>query len=347
MEPVGVAIGALGLISLFSTCIEGFQLVEKGKYLGKDFDLLETKFGNQRLRLKAWGQACGLMDSECSDYDSRLDEAELRSNIERTLNHIMITLQNQELLKNKYGLKEHQVIERRFYLADQETAPISWMHLNAATWRDKFYDFKHRIDKTQHQASFTAKARWAIGDKKKFAELVEDLKDLIDDLESLTAFAGFSDIIKRQREIISRKVACMNDIETLTSMEEACEGHVDAVSNAATFRLSQLHQPPSLEEAATIINENTTLETDEADPLTTGLQDWSIPDTQFEQNCDTQQITVHHLLHRVRCHQSASVRIFFDPQPILLINPNGPSSAQFSHRRKNRRRVFRRKSIAI
>lgn len=313
MEPVGVAIGAVGLISLFSTCIEGFQLVEKGKYLGKDFDLLETKFGNQRLRLKAWGQACGLTDSEFDDYDSRLDEAELRSNIERTLNHIMITLQNQELLKNKYGLKEHQVIERRFYLADQETAPIHWMHLNPATWRDKFYDFKHRIDKTQHQASFSAKARWAIGDKKKFAELVDDLKDLIDGLEGLTKF---SDIIKRQREIIARKVASMNDIETLTSMERACEGHVDAVCNAATFRLSQLHEPPSLEEATTVINETTTPETAEAYHLITGLQDWSIPDTQFEQNSDTQQITVYHLLHRVKCHQSASVRLFFDPPTI-------------------------------
>lgn len=105
MEPVGVAIGAIGLVGLFSTCIDGFQLFERGKYLGRDFDLLETKFGNQRVRLKAWGRACGLISTDEYGYDSRLDEAELRANIERTLNHILMILQNGEALMKKYGLK--------------------------------------------------------------------------------------------------------------------------------------------------------------------------------------------------------------------------------------------------
>ncbi|KAK5047089.1 hypothetical protein LTR84_007032 [Exophiala bonariae] len=313
MEPVGVAIGAVGLIGLFSTCIEGFQLVEKGKYLGKDYDLLETKFSNQRLRLRAWGQACGLMDSEDHDYDSRLDEAELRSSIERTLNHIMITLQNEELLTRRYGLKECSATGNRLLLPDHAIGPISRMHLNATLWKDKFREFKSRLDKTQEQAPLTAKARWAIGDKKKFAELVQDLRELIDDLERLTTFAGYSDILRRQREIISQDVASIIDVETLTSMEEACETGTDAVSNAATFRLSQLHEQALLEGIVPAIS----CQTKEAHISELGhtvpdLQDWNLIHQQADQTTQFPD-QVHHLLQRVKCHRSNSSRLFFDP----------------------------------
>jgi hypothetical protein len=312
MEPVGVAIGALGLVGLFSACIDGFYLVERGKYLGKDFDLLETKFCNQKLRLKSWGEACGLMVTENCGYDSRLDEAELRGNIERTLNHIMITLHNEKLLANKYGLKEYQVVPRRSYLTHQEVSPISQMHMNSITWREKFYDFKYRIDTAQKQAPLRAKARWAIGDRKKFVELVQDLKDLIDDLEGLTAFAEFSDIVKRQREIIGQKVATVTDVEALASMEEARMGSLDAVSDAATFRLSQLHQQPLLEEGRGIVNEGATLDVGEERIPSPDLQDWSIVPSQSQENEPQYATTTHHVLHRVKCHENNSVRLFFD-----------------------------------
>lgn len=310
MEPVGVAIGALGLVGLFSTCIDGFQLVERGKYLGKDFNLLETKFCNQRLRLKAWGEACGLMDTKNGGYDSRLDEAELRANIERTLNHIMITLQNERLLANKYGLKEYQAIPKRTYLTHQAVGPISRMHLDPTTWREKFNGFKHRIDTTQKQAPLRAKARWTIGDRKKFVELVHDLKDLIDDLEGLTAFAEFSDIVKRQREIIGQKVATVTDVEALASMEEARMGPLDAVSDAATFRLSQLCQQPLLEER--LVSEGAALEVGEERIPSPDLQGWTIVPSQSQENEPRHETTKHHILHRVKCHENNSVRLFFD-----------------------------------
>lgn len=310
MEPVGVAIGALGLVGLFSACVDGFQLVETGKYLGKDFDLLETKFSNQRLRLKAWGQACGLLDTQGCGYDTRLNDTELRMNVERTLNHIIITLRNEELLANKYGLKECHPIARRSYGAHRAVIPINRFPLNTI-WRTKFQDFKHRIDRTQNKAPLTAKARWAIGDKKKFIDLVQDLKDLIDDLEVLTAFAGFLDITKRQREIIRQKVARMTDVDVLAAMEEAREGNFDAISDAASFRLSQLHQKLLLEEEGSIVNKDATHDVDERRVPSPELQGWSVLPTEFEDH-EPQQETKHQCLYRVKCHENDSVRIFFD-----------------------------------
>ena len=57
MEVAGLAIGVAGLSGLFSACVDCFELVQRGRYLGKDFLLLETKFTNQRLRLITWGRA--------------------------------------------------------------------------------------------------------------------------------------------------------------------------------------------------------------------------------------------------------------------------------------------------
>jgi Ras family protein A len=46
MEPIGLAVGVAGLAGLFSTCIECFNIVQRGRYLGRDYLILETKYTN-------------------------------------------------------------------------------------------------------------------------------------------------------------------------------------------------------------------------------------------------------------------------------------------------------------
>ena len=72
MEAVGLGVGVVGLAGLFSACIDCFELVQRGRYHGKDFLLLETKFTNQRLRLKTWGRACGFTNAGADDGDDTL-----------------------------------------------------------------------------------------------------------------------------------------------------------------------------------------------------------------------------------------------------------------------------------
>jgi hypothetical protein len=83
MEVAGLAVGVAGLAGLFSCCNSAFQLVQKGRSFGRDYKILETKFANQELRLRAWGRASGLADG--TGYDKRLDERELRQQVEATL----------------------------------------------------------------------------------------------------------------------------------------------------------------------------------------------------------------------------------------------------------------------
>lgn len=43
MEAAGLAIGVVGIASLFTTCIEAFDIVVRAREFGREFDLLCTQ----------------------------------------------------------------------------------------------------------------------------------------------------------------------------------------------------------------------------------------------------------------------------------------------------------------
>ncbi|KAK8076183.1 hypothetical protein PG994_003455 [Apiospora phragmitis] len=235
MEPIGFA---LGIASLFTTCIDCFELVQSGRYLGQEYHLLETKFVNQRIRLVAWGKACGFTDP--NGYDRQIDEnKEVHDAIEASLLHLIGLLRDGDKLKCKYGLRD----------ADQAGggpppnanalihAPHTWPLLGQSAMTSltqKLAKFREKTKATQQQANLWTKARWAIKDKDKFADLVQHLRDLIEDLEGLTAGLHLE---HRQRELIRQEVESIREIPLLESIEEARVGRLDPVSDAASLRL--------------------------------------------------------------------------------------------------------------
>jgi hypothetical protein len=106
MEAVGLGIGVVGLVGLFSACIDCFELVQRGRYYGRDYLLLETKFANQRLRLMSWGRACGILNAD--SHDDNFDDEEIRASIERTLAQLFALLKDGYQLSTRYGLRQDQ-----------------------------------------------------------------------------------------------------------------------------------------------------------------------------------------------------------------------------------------------
>jgi hypothetical protein len=236
MEAIGLVVGVAGLARLFSTCISCFELVQRGRYLGKEYILLETKFANQRLRLLTWGRACGFVDSDI--YDERFDDEEVRPCIEATLIHLITLFNDGKELKMKYGLKPDQPRPNVLAVASSVLGALIPPNLPITTkLGQKIHGFRDRMDRTQKNATFANTVRWAIEDKLKFTELVQHLKDLIDDLEGLTKCLG---IPERQRDMIRCEVESISDIAALEIIEEARWGRVDAVSDAASLRLWKL-----------------------------------------------------------------------------------------------------------
>ncbi|KAF2815241.1 P-loop containing nucleoside triphosphate hydrolase protein [Mytilinidion resinicola] len=243
MEVAGLALGVAGLAGLFSACANGFALIRRGRALGNDFRILEAKFSNQELRLRAWGRACGFdEDGEAGrpgvegadtdkSYDERLNMPELIVNIAETLECIKMLLCDGAKLRGRYGLKPCPVDENNDAPSptlDSVDVAEKWKNSNRLSFLRSLKADKEKI------SSFRSSAAWAIEDKSKFAELVSHLKDFIDDLENLTRATG---VPRRQLVFIGYEIESITDMETLEEMEMAREGEDDAVSDAASLRL--------------------------------------------------------------------------------------------------------------
>ena len=169
VEPISLSIG---LASLFSTCIQCFDYIDSAKSYGRDFELLTTKLEIQKTRLLMWGQSAGVafVDGPIERlwwWDSPL----CRPVIQSILECIHVLFEDTRRLSNRYGPRQSK---------EARAQP------NHKAAFDLFSIFKVRMEERQRQAGVASKARWAIHDKAKFKNLIDDLGHFIDGLEQIT-----------------------------------------------------------------------------------------------------------------------------------------------------------------
>jgi len=248
MEVAGLAVGVAGLAGLYGCCSSAFQLVQRGRSFGKDYKILETKFGNQELRLRAWGKACGLVEG--TRYDQRLDEPGLFQQLIATLECIKLLLSDAQELKERYGLRScSRSVSERMGVGFAASSPLiggSSPSIGRRASLGRLLSRRSLIQRNDFtsalrtgSSSTIATAHWIIEDREKFAELVKHLKDFIDDLEDLTKA---TEIPHRQLVFVEYEVESINDIETLEDMQSAREDDYDVVSDAASSRLERISQ---------------------------------------------------------------------------------------------------------
>jgi hypothetical protein len=56
MEPVGLALGAAGLLTAFNSCLDALELIDLGKAHARNVTFLEQLFDNLQYRLVAWAK---------------------------------------------------------------------------------------------------------------------------------------------------------------------------------------------------------------------------------------------------------------------------------------------------
>ncbi|KAL1592643.1 hypothetical protein SLS60_011059 [Paraconiothyrium brasiliense] len=248
MEVAGLAVGVAGLAGLFSCCTSAFRLVQQGRSFDKDYKIIETKFGNQELRLRAWGKACGLVAN--TKYDQRLDDPDLIQRVEATLGMIKILLEDAKELQGKYGLRscsQYKSQDSRPHLAVRSSSEgTSGIEPGRRASLTRLLSRRSLLQRTGSspvlqtgQSSTLSTAHWIIEDHEKFSKLVQHLRDFIDDLEN---FTKATEIPRRQRVFVEYEVESIEDLETLEDMELAREGDDDAVSDAASARLERISE---------------------------------------------------------------------------------------------------------
>ena len=89
MEPVGLAVGIVGLAGLFSLCLDVIEKVETYKDFGTDSQSLIAQFEADKLRFKRWGEKVGFKNQKLSDDSHKdLDDSETMASIRKILSSI-------------------------------------------------------------------------------------------------------------------------------------------------------------------------------------------------------------------------------------------------------------------
>ena len=223
-EAAGLGIGVASLAGLFTSCVEVFNLFELGRAKSRDYEILHTKLGNQRLRFETWGQANGFDADEA--LDARLDEPKRHHCLIRTMELVRSLFLESTALMERYGL----VQEAR---GDEIVSSSA-----RSVFRQSFRKFHIQRSRTTTDASQQGSAtHWAIMDRGKFTELVVHLRELIDDLESITSWPA---VTTQQRDIVVEEIDSIHDTDDLQLIVEAEKGQPSILSDAASSRLQAL-----------------------------------------------------------------------------------------------------------
>ncbi|KAJ9651711.1 hypothetical protein H2198_009023 [Neophaeococcomyces mojaviensis] len=181
MEPAGLAVGVVGLIGTFTTCMQCFEYIQYGKRFGKDYESAILRLDVSRLKLARWAESVGLNDpSRTRELQSSLKDREIEI-AEQLLGAIKEAFDDVEKHSRRYEsnqklLSGSQETEDVLAVIDSEdeslSAKLKRMHLKT-----------RNIMKSRHNTTSTIKkAKWALYDKKRFDFLISEIKEHTDAL---------------------------------------------------------------------------------------------------------------------------------------------------------------------
>jgi ubiquitin-protein ligase len=229
----GLALSAVSVAALFTTCIQCFDIVVAGKNFSEDYEQLFAIFAIQRTRFGLWGESVGLIpnpnDGRCLPYNENIDRRDIRPGIESILNNIRLLLQEADKVDERYGLK----------VVAGGSSDIS-MSVGLNIFKDSFERFKGRIKKNQKQKSAWKVTRWAIHDATKFETLINRLEKYVDGLEKLT------DSLGRLEERLREEIDSISDARSLRLLRDASSSHRSSskkdLSDTASRRMVRISE---------------------------------------------------------------------------------------------------------
>lgn len=260
MDATGLAIGAVGLASLFQTVVQISDIIDTRKRYGVDSEILSIKLGIERVRLTMWGEKLGLMDVNLdtdtlqSRLDERLSDRRVSLAVSDVLSCMKRLFESSRGLTQRYGLQ--LVDDTAIVSIEQSVVPVAFgagaggnnsdsssggspPRSNALkdTFQRTLDKFNTTITDNQEKASVKTSSKWAIVDKKRFELLVRDLRDFNDSLAAL-----FPDVETNTQENMKSQIQSSNNAQSLRLIQEAAADDNHTLSDAASSRIDQIVQ---------------------------------------------------------------------------------------------------------
>lgn len=214
MEVAGIVVGGVGLAISFQTCMETFEYVDSGKKYGKDYQKAALKLSVLELRLSRWSQQVKFEeDTSMTTGNTTTATAEQSEQVKSLLGQIQDDLEAAAKASRRYALPTT--------IEDEEKKGTATLEYLAAR-------FRRLALERQGRASFVAKTKWALKDKKKLDSLIEDITNGVGSLELV--FPATEAHSKQQRQ------AVIADVENLVGPSEVEEPEDDAEPIASILR---------------------------------------------------------------------------------------------------------------
>ena len=233
---------AVGLFSLFSTCVECFEYFEAARGFPVDYEQLLTKLELQKIRLLAWGDAVGVLGTDSEDRALQVRDIPV---IEKTLRQIKSLLLDANDLRRKYGVTESAVHTSEGSPVDQALQSNEVVQTSGLVRERSFLSVHSRFwtkYKSKPRPKPIARTIWAIRDKTKFEDLITILKGFIDDLNDLKDVIPPEAVQKQNRhiqvDIESIRPGSLPDIENLRLIELSCSDIYPEWAEAARSQIA-------------------------------------------------------------------------------------------------------------
>ncbi|KAL9576364.1 MAG: hypothetical protein Q9212_007160, partial [Teloschistes hypoglaucus] len=255
-------LGALGLVGglagLFKACINTIEKFEIARAQDGDLGILSAKLDNQKVLFSVWGHSVGLLTGGEERAVDCMSEP-VRQSIARTISLIQKLFEESDVLRQRYKL----VVDQELDISFSEPSAPSQIPNNSNCPRPA---------KKRHHV-----IRWVIKDQVKFKELVQNFRELVEDLERLTnsseTLAVRARVLRRSmidwpwERLQASELAGQDDEEDSVSVASA-----EILDQRTVFELpgsdGEQQALPSSDHSATPHNESTSTSTPEEDTPT-------------------------------------------------------------------------------
>ena len=242
-EAAGLAIGAVSLAGLFTTCVDCLDYIDIARNHGRDYELSMTKLILLKAKLNAWGRSLQVTDEGQENIILRDHWREEREYIGKCLVGIKTMFEEADKMESKYGLRP--------FLTDSDTVSLSREQASHAFIQIETI-FKSKSMRRQKGVSMLQKTRWAIRDKKKFDLMIAELAFLID---GLTDLSERRQAFKLQQNLLRVEVQAITDADSIRLMQQASDQLEAPARSRITERGSEGIDIPGHTYIDTIIND--------------------------------------------------------------------------------------------
>ncbi|KAF2194767.1 hypothetical protein K469DRAFT_536619, partial [Zopfia rhizophila CBS 207.26] len=227
-EVIGALASGVTLAALLKTCLEAFDLFQTAKNIDIDLKRLIVRLNIEKCRLYTWGEGMGLIVAPTAGRVRPLDSSPFRDLVKEALEEILRLLSDSAKIKSRYGCETVLVCSK-----DDGIGAVADLAASFAQFTVSGQPQKSSFNNNK----LLAKTRWAISDRKKFAELIVEVRSFIDGLQEITKSIS---TVARQEGILRFGIQQITSLDTLEIVTEACQADYPDISDAASVKMDVL-----------------------------------------------------------------------------------------------------------